>query len=371
MTGSRASAPPEVTLEMLYRLLGVPEHQSRRELIRRGRTVSPRLPQLLISAAARENVPLGPGTRDELRRARARAAQYADLCDAVRSAVPAVRLAKGPSLARWYPADLLRPVGDLDLDFETEEQLWQAARILCDRVPVEGIDLALTGHEGRTDVTLALKWPSEDELFDQPCAVELTTVSFPGDLGGTVPPRYTLPDDQTLADLLSVAEERFQRPFNAKDAVDVLMLLTHSPPEPGPLAEAATAHRLAPELLELLTYTGDGTGAALDDLCDLLREPAADELSHREAAAHAKRASEAPDTATVDGRLRAGLPVPGLLLNWRQDPAAGPRATRYDSDGVTLLRTPVADFLLVCDEVVSRDAYDTALAVLERLEAVR
>jgi hypothetical protein len=89
----------DVARETLYRLLDVAEHRSHRELVRRARNVSPRLPQLIVSAAARENVPLGTGTRDELRRARARAARYADLYDAVLAAVPAVRLTKGPSRA--------------------------------------------------------------------------------------------------------------------------------------------------------------------------------------------------------------------------------------------------------------------------------
>ncbi|MFM9449325.1 hypothetical protein [Streptomyces acidiscabies] len=366
MTGPRTNALPDVTLEMLYRLLGVEDHESGRELIRRGRLISPRLPQLLISAAAREGVPLGTGTRDELRRARAKAVRYADLYDAVRAAVPGVRLVKGPSLARWYPVDLVRPVGDLDLVAGTQEELWRAARTLCDRVPADRLDLALVRHGDRTEVFLGVKWPSEDELLDRPWSVELSTVAFPGDLAGTVPPRPALPDDQILADLLSLAEERFQRPFNAKDAVDVLMILTHRPPDPGTLAEAAAAHLLAPELLELLTFVQDSAQAPLDGFRTPLHAPAAAERARREAT---PRPSEPHDTTTVDGRLDAGLPVAGLRLNQRHHPMD--RAVRHDTDGVTLLRTPVADFLLVCGEVVSRADHETALAALDRLEAAR
>ncbi|QNP71074.1 hypothetical protein IAG44_17615 [Streptomyces roseirectus] len=493
MTGARTEAPeartdasdarteaprtptaplPDVTLDMLYRLLGVAEHESRRELIRRGRRVSPRLPQLLISAAAREGVALGSGASDELRRARARAGRYADLFDAVRAAVPGVRIAKGPSVARWYPPDLLRPVGDLDLSFATEDELWRAALTVTGRAPVEDIVLALTRHEGRTSVTLGLRWPAEDELLDRPYNVELSMVAFPGDPGSAVPPRRTLPADQTLADLLALAEERFQRPFHAKDAVDVLMILTHCPPPPATLAEAAAAHHLAPELLELLTYTQDGTQAPLDAFRTPLHEPAAAELARREAA---ERPADPP--TTVDARLDAGFPVAGLRLNRRDtqttdaaspdtpatlhsvspdtlaapravnpdtsptpraaspdtpatlhsvspDTLAAPRAVnpdtsptpravspdtpatlhsvspdapvapravhpgtsaapavhpgppatrsvRHDTNGITLLRTPLADFLLVCGEVVSWADYETALAALDRLEAVR
>ncbi|WP_159031264.1 hypothetical protein [Streptomyces acidiscabies] len=367
MTGPRTNALPDVTLEMLYRLLGVEDHESRRELIRRGRQVSPRLPHLLISAAAREGVPLGTGTRDELRRARARADRYADLYDAVRAAVPGVRITKGPSVARWYPPDLLRPVGDLDLGCETEDELWRAARTVAERAPVEDIDLALTRHEDRTDVTLALKWPSEDELLDQPHSVELSTVAFPGDLDGTVPPRFALPADQILADLLSLAEERFQRPFTAKDTVDALMILTYRPPDPTTLAEAAEAHLLAPELLELLTLVQDGAQTPLDGFCTPLRAPAAAERARRDATSRPHGTPH--DTTTVDGRLDAGLPVAGLRLNRRRSPVD--RAVRHDTDGVSLLRTPLADFLLVCGEVVSRADHDAALAALDRLEAAR
>ncbi|WP_416974730.1 hypothetical protein [Streptomyces sp. 4F14] len=366
MTGPRTDTLPDVTLEMLYRLLGLQDHESGRELIRRGRLVSPRLPQLLISAAAREGVPLGTGTRDELSRARTRAETYADLYDAVRAAVPGVRIAKGPSVARWYPPDLLRPVGDLDLGLETEDELWRAARTVADRAPVEDVDLALTRYEGRTDVTLGLKWPAEDALLDRPYSVELSTVAFPGDLDGTVPPRFALPADQTLADLLSLAEERFQRPFHAKDAVDVLMILTHRPPDPATLAEAAEAHLLAPELLELLTYVQDGAQAPLDSYRTPLSAPAAAELARRKAT---PRPAGPHDTTTVDGRLDAGIPVAGLRLNRRQSPVD--RAVRHDTDGVGLLRTPLGDFLLVCGEVVSRADHATALAALDRLEATR
>ncbi|MFJ9378737.1 nucleotidyltransferase family protein [Streptomyces sp. NPDC101455] len=370
MTQPRDTTVPEVTLAMLYRLLGVREHESGRELIRRGRLVSPRLPQLLISAAQRENVPLGTGTSDELRRARNKALQYGRLYDAVRTRVPAVRLVKGPSLARWYPTDLLRPVGDLDLVVESEEQLWEAARTLYDGVPVDRIDLALQRHDGRTHVTVGLHWPSEDELLDRPYNIELTTLPLPGDAERTVPPRATLPGDQTLADVLSLAEERFQRAFNVKDAVDVLMLFGQSPPDPVELAENARCHRLAPELLELVTYARTGTGAAfLDDFLTPLARPAAAELSCRKASAD--EPPVALGTGTVDGRLRAGIPVPGLQLTLHQREVGSLGAHRHDSDGVTLLCTPVGDFLLVCEEVVSRDSYDTALSVLDRLEADR
>jgi hypothetical protein len=368
MTETLGASVPDITLDMLQELLQVPEHESRRELIRRARLVSPQLPQLIISAAAREGVTLGTGTRDELRRARQRARRYEELYDAVRDTV-AVRLVKGPSLARWYPADLVRPVGDLDLVVTDEEQLWRAARTIRDRAPVDRVDLALEPHAGGTALTVGLLWPSEDELLDRPLDIEITTLPFPGDLGGVVPPRTTLPTDQNLADILSLAEERFQREFNAKDAVDVLMLLAHCPPDPAALAEAARGHHLAPELRELLAYTRERTGATLlDAFTGPLRESAEAELTRR-AAERREPPADAPDT--VDGRLLAGLPVQGMMLRRVTDWTGPLRARRREVDGVTLLHTPVADFLLVTEEIVTRDDYDTALRAVDRPEDAR
>ncbi|AUG78258.1 hypothetical protein CFP65_3465 [Kitasatospora sp. MMS16-BH015] len=368
MTATASTAPPPpplrpVTLELLRHLLGVEAHETARTLMRRAEQASSALPQLVVSAAVAEGLPIGSGSRDLLRRARERAARYAELYARLAAELP-VRLVKGLSLGERYPAPLLRPVGDLDLVLPGEDELWRAAVLIAERVPLDRADLALSRDGDRTDLTLGLHWAAEDDFLDRPYNVELATLPFPRTPGGPVSPHRTLPAAPWPADLLSLAEERFQRPFHAKDVVDVLVLFA-APDRltPEALATAATGHHLAPELRELLAQTREGTEAEqLDPYLRALDAPAAAELAARQPAERPSQAS-----ATVEGRLAAGLPVYGMPLG---TPAARPgltRAHRHDAEGVCLLRTPIGDYLLVCGELVTQAAYDTALRVLADL----
>ncbi|MFJ5269776.1 hypothetical protein [Streptomyces sp. NPDC088358] len=348
-------------LNLLHRLLDVPEHEEAYRLVRRAQQTSGTLAQLVVSLAVGEGTEPGSGSRDLLERARSRAARYADL-RATLADCPGIRTVKGPSLAGHYPAGVRRPVGDLDLVAPDEERLWRAAVTLCS-LGGEPAELSLFVAAGRLHVMLAVLWPSPDPLMEEEIRVELCTAAFSGDFAA-VPVRPELPARQVLADLLSVAEERFQRAFHAKDAVDLLMLLDSGSLEPTGVAEAAAACRLAPELVELLDLLSTAVEhPGAEPLRRALTVPAAAETARRAAV---PRPPHEPGRS-VTARLEAGQPVWGMPLTRASRP--GDKCVLDHRDDLTLARTPVGDFLLVAGELVDPDLHAAALAAVTDQEA--
>ncbi|MEV6018440.1 hypothetical protein [Streptomyces sp. NPDC051997] len=348
-------------LDLLHRLLDVPEHEGTYRLVRHAQQTSGTLAQLVVSLAVAEGTEPGSGSRDLLERAASRAARYAELRSALADR-PDVVTVKGPSLAGHYPTGVRRPVGDLDLIAYDEEQLWRAALTLCS-LGGEPAELSLFVADGRLHVMLAVLWPSPDPLMEEEIRVELCTAAFCGDFA-TVPVRHRLPEDQVLADLLSVAEERFQRAFHTKDAVDLLVLLDSGALKPAAVAEAAVTYRLAPELVELLDLL---TAALVHPRAEPLRRAltdAADEERARRAATSPTRPE--PDLS-VPARLESGRPVWGMPLT--RVVRAGERCALEHRDDMTLARSPVGDFLLVAGELVAPELLAAALAAVEDEEA--
>ncbi len=372
MSSTLPSTPSAaLDLALLHTLLGVPDHEDGRELVAVARDTSATLPQLVISLAAREGTPLGSGSTDELARARHRAARYAQFRTAVEAVAPSARVVKGPSLAAHYPEDVLRPVGDLDLVLPGEAALWQAARTLTDdhgAVPHELTLITDAAGDGALHVLLTLAWPSPDPLLEQELRVELSTAAFYGDQGA-LPLRPLLPARQELADLLSVVEERLERPFHAKDAVDVLVLLhagaladtdTDTDADADAVTDALDTHHLAPEGLELFTLVRTAAAhPALDTLITRTGPLAERELARR-AAVPARQ-----EPTGVGERLDAGFPVWGMLLDTAAGRCPADRLRFADGPGSTLVHTPVGSFLLVAGELVDPDAYAAALTRLD------
>jgi hypothetical protein len=357
-----ADRPEPVDAALLAAALGVDADDPPDALVRAARLANWALPVLVLSVLARDGAPLGIGAADELRRARDRAATYADL----RAAVPALRVLKGASLARHYPAPLVRPVGDLDLVAAGEADLWQAVRTITDRVPVQHIDVSLFGTDSR-HIAVTLTWPAEDPLLDREYAVDLSTAAYAGDLRA-VPPRAAAPADPVLADLLALAEERFQRPYGAKDAVDVLLVGAAALPPDEVIIECVSRYRLAPEVTELLDYAATlrpaGRWAAVRAG---LAGPAEREQARRRGGPDRAGVGTAEMTGPVDpvqARLAAGQPAYGMLLRripWRTGMAVS-RTEQFAAGW--LLRTPVADYVLVASETVPLELYERALAAL-------
>ncbi|GAA2843839.1 hypothetical protein [Crossiella cryophila] len=349
---------PHIDLPLLHRLLGLPERETPRALLRAARAAARTLPHLVLSLAERDGLPLGTGSTDELRRARVRAETYRRFLGLVQ-AEAGVRVMKGPQLAQRYPADLLRPAGDLDLVAADEARLWLAARAVLAVRQVEDIDLTVFQHSGHRDVVIALAWPSEDPLLDRGYKIEISTMAFPGD-GGAVPIRAALPADPWLADLLALAEERHQRDFHAKDVLDVLVLAGDAPPGET-VAAAAAGLYLAPELAELLDYAaGFASLGPLAPTLERLRAPAAAELARR-ARWHPAEAGAADSVAD---RLATGRPVYGMPLRQVSGREDWPVAELREVAGSTVLATPVADLLLVTGELVDPEQFTSVLRAL-------
>jgi hypothetical protein len=341
-----------IELEIFYRLLEVDEDEPLHELVTAARNDGQSVLHLLLSVLERDGARLGSGATDELARARDRAAEY----DLIRSAVGQVTTAqvvKGPSLGRHYPQGLRRPVGDLDLVVADEESLWLAIRAITETVEVEHIDVTLLGAE-RQHLLIALSWPAKDRFLDPDCSVDISTAAFTGDLK-TVGCRPRLPDDPLLADLLSLAEERFQRPFTAKDIIDVLVLAALDLPPAGAIVQAADELLLAPELSELLVTASKQVALGpLAEVIPLAQDPAVREKARRSEAERAGVPADDP-------------PLYGMLLQrtaWRQELR---RAVVHDFVSGTLLRAPVGDYLLVSQEIVTRPQFDAAIGELSSL----
>ncbi|MFE5220328.1 MULTISPECIES: hypothetical protein [unclassified Streptomyces] len=368
---------PVPDLALFRRLLDLHEDATPYEVVTAAGRVSQAYRALVMTAAAREGV-VGSGSADELRRRAERTAFYARVQD--RCAALGARPLKGLSLAAWYPDDLPRPMNDLDLVVPDTATLWRVVGALVAEYAPQEMDLAVLDGEAR-HLAVALSWPGADPLLDYETRVEILTCALTGD-EGAVPRRPVLPEDPLAAALLAVAEERFQRPFNGKDVVDVMMALAPGRPLDLPLlARAADAYHLAPELAELLElYAGavqvPGPGSARDPgrlpsgfhpLLATLGEASVRELRRRED----WRGERGTATAPGAGALRHGMrltPLESVPRPHRRAEAAG----LHPFDGGSLLLTPVADFLLVTGAVVDPALYDAAKSALAEVSpAVR
>ncbi|MFI9811344.1 nucleotidyltransferase family protein [Saccharothrix variisporea] len=364
MTTSTRSDHVTLDLALCARLLGVDPDEHPRLLLRAAREQGWSLPVTVLSLLARDGVALGSGSGDELRRARARKAEYAGTVDAMVTATGG-RVVKGPSLAELYPDGVDRAVGDIDFIVPDEAALWRAAAVVLDRHPVETINLSLFGQPER-GVLVVLEWQADDPVLDNDFKVEICTTPFAGD-AAAVPVRSGLPADRRVADLLALGEERFQRPFSAKDLLDIAVVGGVERLAVDDLVDAARRLLLAPELVELFDRADEaGVLGALAPALPGLRSAAEDERTRRAAW------EPPPAPAEVDRigeALASGRVVGGLLLRrtaWRSR-LPGVHVHRYA--GGALLITPLGDFMAVDDPLVDEDDYHAALAELARFDA--
>ncbi|WAZ25063.1 hypothetical protein STRCI_006530 [Streptomyces cinnabarinus] len=353
---------PTVDLAFFRRLFDLHEDESPRAVVEAAGRISPATRMLVVTAAVREGV-IGTGSADEVRRLAERTAFYSRLR---RTAEPlGARPVKGFALAPWYPDDLPRPMNDIDLVVPDRTALWRVVGALAAEYGPTEMDLTMFGAEGR-HFLVTLSWPAADPLLDYDPRVEIFTCALTGD-GGAVPLRPRLPDDPVAAGLLAVAEERFERPFNAKDLVDVMMTLTPERDVDIPrLARLADEFRLAPELLELLRQWADvdPEGAArLDALFKDLDPAAVREVRRREEWLSEDTGPSGPDDPrTLHYGMRLTPVAPGPR------PGRAPEAAEpYGFEAGSLLLTPVADFLLVPGELVAPALYEAALTALADL----
>ncbi|MEU6312339.1 hypothetical protein [Streptomyces sp. NPDC047014] len=350
MTSDHRSDFP-LTLDLLHELLEVDTELPARRLLTAARQVRGVLSPLVLSLAEREGTAMGTGARDELVRMRRRAETYRRLAEDL-AGVPGARVVKGPSLARHYPEGTLRALGDLDVVVPSEAALWRVLALALDHHGSDEAELTVLDTPQR-HLFAAVWWPGDDPLLDPDHGIEVTTFGFAGK-PGLVPLRASLPEDQVLADVLSLAEERFQRPFTVKDVIDLVCVLTSpAAPAPRPLIAAAEEFALAPELLELCERVRACPRLAAtvpEELVEGLRAPADAQLRHR---------VQAPA-----GRHEQHY---GMQLTAPLRRGAGHQRTEHRwSEGV-ITRTPVADFLMVTGELVDPALHASALEQLAGL----
>lgn len=350
----------DLHLPLLYRLLDIDPEEPVRRLVQKARVSRSMLGALVLSVAERDGHRLGTGAADEVRRARRRADEYRRL--AAELDEPGVRSVKGLGIAERYPAGLVRPSVDLDLIVPDEDRLWRlAARLRASR-DVQEITVTVLVHGGVRHVAVGLKWPSEDPLLDPDLCVELGTLAYEGDLD-TVPPRAGLPEEQGLTDLLALAEERFQRPFDVKDMLDLAVLVGGGNVDLSAAVQTATEFRLSPELREgsllAAAQLGDPT---FDRLAEMLAAPATQEQERRRPGVVGdtlrRQIRELLGADSAPGApMLGGVPLPPTTA----DPPV--EAIYRGIDGGVVLSCPLGDFLLTNQQLVSEELYNSAVAV--------
>ena len=338
---------PAIDIRLMYDLLGVDTDESHFRLVEAAKRESQALPQLVLSVLRAGGAELGTGAHDELRRAEQRHMTYKAVADQVSQAT-AGRVVKGPSIAACYPQGIRRPVGDLDVIVAGESRLWEAVRIVKEFESRCTIGVSVIGGQP-VHFVVWLSWPGVDPALDPPHLVEICTAAFCGDMGA-VTVRADLPSGHVEADVLSLAEERFQRPFGVRDILDILVLSRATTLNVQQLADGATRFLLAPELLELLKLASAHVDIGrLGALNRILADAANTELSRRRAPANGS------GTTPVHH---------GVLLQERAWDTRFVSSVTHRWDGGQMLRTPVGDYLLVTGEIVTVEKYEDAMREL-------
>ncbi len=356
MAEERMPVSPELTLDILYDIFDVVPDEGLGRLMHAARHAHYTLPFLVLSVIERDGIAMGPAAAGELARARRRALHYRDVLGRL-PAETGFTVLKGPSLASAYPPGVLRPQGDIDLLVPDEEQLWRLVGELSDPAPT-AVWVTVLGQERHLLVTMV--WPPEEPLLDPEIRIELCTAALVGN--ADVPIRVHPPDGPWLRNLVCLAEERLQRPFHPRDALDLYMLTGQDIPDADDLVRTAADFHLAAEVAELVRYAA--AELPVDGLVTML--PALDQAGDTE---HERRRSqEAPSApATTADSLASGLPLHGIRLGALPPGAAVTRIRIHKYGDEALLLTPVGVYLLVSEALVSHERHERAHAELAEL----
>jgi len=309
------------------------------------------LPTWLSSMVAQDR-PIGPVAREYLERVR-RSVAILHAAGEKLSAAHGASVIKGPRIAAHYPAGLLRQSGDTDLVASDEATLWACVLDLSashGAVP-QGVNLLQSANA--VHLVVAMKWPAEEPLLDKPLGADISTCAFSGDTRG-VPVRAPVPADDDLCSLFAVAEERFQRPFRAKDLLDLVVLadvlhrrfgdrLTEVVPR------LAADLCLAPELRQLIKKTAGWVDLppAWADVAARLRPLAQEEKARR-------------STRRDIPRLRFGFPLANASRT-------APELRIQPFDRGELAITPLGVCLLVDAPTIPEETYVAAMEAARRL----
>jgi len=178
----------------------------------------------VLSAWQAEGRELSPAMLLELDAARARVEYYRSVNASVTSKVPGLSSIKGLEIVDLYPGGLARHMNDLDYVASAESDLWQAT----DYLMLNGWELhtaTFSYFGGSVQVMVSLRRPNED-LYQLPYGVELTTYYSPGNYGAIRPlvrlePEWRVP---AVKNILMLLYERYEQRFRARDLVDAVLL---------------------------------------------------------------------------------------------------------------------------------------------------
>ncbi|KQR11672.1 nucleotidyltransferase family protein [Cellulomonas sp. Leaf334] len=343
-----------ITADQVEAALGLDPEDGPYLNLRKADAVHHSVGNLMLSLWEQAGAPLSPAATATLARQRARVARYDECESRIRAAGIDFRVVKGRTIGDLYPAGVLRAQTDLDLVVGSVDDLWTAALLLVDDLGFDSVDLTVVEGTER-ELYVALSAPAEDEYYDKPLSVELSTVLYYGD-SDTVPLRRGVPADQVVANVLALSEERFQRPFHVRDVLDLGVLCDQLTPERrASLLAAVESYRLAPELVELVELArAHGIAATLDDELVDLRDAA-----EREAARRRTTAARGDEGLG----LSFGILVPGSRLR------SGWSVERSQMAGTDVLVTPLGTFVLTSNAVLSPETFDAVQAAVAQLVA--
>jgi hypothetical protein len=294
-----------------------------------------------LSSAVARGIEISDGARAYLQRNQRRVADL-HLIGEEMARTRGVAVLKGPRIAAYLPAPLLRQSGDVDLVAPDQESLWRSALDLSSRYSAVPHGISVLDGPGGIHIGVTMKWPAEEPHLDKPMSADITTCAFAGDLRG-VPVRVAPVPQDDLCGLFAVAEERFQHKFRVKDMLDLLALaevleqrLADRLPET--ICEHAARLALAPELRQLIAKTNEWVS---------ISERWQDTLEALRPLAQQEKALRRPDRPGMH-RLRFGFPL-------NADTSADLAVSIHRRNDGDIATTPLGTCLLLDRPVLSED----------------
>lgn len=303
---------------------------------------------------------------------RLRLQRYQVLRSTIEAVAPTAYDLKGLSLAALYPRGLLRSMSDLDIVAADIAQLWTIGATLG-REGFAPHALTAVRQSGRLEIVVSFVQVDPDRNE----SVEVSTVPLAAGLVAFPRLHSSFPGRARLRHLAAILDERFERPFHLRDAVDLILLLAAPVPEEEVQTLLAVT-RLSPEyraLWRLATVTFPFCHAVLPlpdrrlEALELaqrgamqiaaLRHPARwirrlllnRRLSSDRLGWLAARGWQWARRVSTEAALAEGLPVFGI----RTDSALEDRIKRANGDAVDWLDTPLGRFVLVFSDALEVD----------------
>lgn len=178
-----------------------------------------------LAALAAGGIDLDEASRAEIAVTRARQAANVALTRELSATWPGVTILKGHSIARLYPDDIPRYMGDIDAACPDPDTVYAIATVLLDRGWQPATLLIYTGPRERLDVQVTLSRVIDSP--QRPLTVELASTQWMGNRLG-VAPRAGTAGTSMATTLTALAAEGLDRPFGFRDALDFHLVLARA-----------------------------------------------------------------------------------------------------------------------------------------------